>query len=200
MYLIIKSLIDFTVSLIIIILLFPVLLLIGVIIYIKIGSPIIFKQERPGLNGTPFTFYKFRTMKDDFDEEGNLLPDLKRLTNLGSLLRKTSLDELPSFFNVLKGEMSIVGPRPLLMEYLTRYSKEQFRRHKIKPGITGWAQINGRNEISWQKKFELDLWYIDNISLFIDIKIVILTLFTVLRKKGINQSESVTMEKFKGNK
>ena len=199
MYLKIKPLIDFAVSLISIIILFPLLLFIGTIIYIMLGKPIIFKQERPGLYGKPFTFYKFRTMKEEFDKDGKPLPDLKRLTKLGQLLRKTSLDELPSLFNVLKREMSIVGPRPLLMEYLPKYSKEQFRRHDLKPGITGWAQINGRNEISWQKKFELDLWYIDNISLLIDIKIFILTLLTVIRRKGINQSESITMEKFNGN-
>ena len=198
MYLKIKPLIDFAVSLISIILLFPLLLLIGTIVYIMIGTPIIFKQERPGLYGKPFTFYKFRTMEEAFDKDGKPLPDLKRLTKFGQLLRKTSLDELPSLFNVLKLEMSLVGPRPLLMDYLPIYSKEQFRRHDLKPGITGWAQINGRNEISWQKKFELDLWYIDNISLFIDLKIFILTLFTVIRRRGINQSESITMERFNG--
>ena len=166
---------------------------------IFIGHPIIFKQSRPGLNGKPFTFYKFRTMTNQVDKDGNLLSDEERLTNLGTFLRKTSLDELPSLWNVLKGDMSLVGPRPLLAEYIPRYSKFQARRHEMRPGITGWAQINGRNTISWDEKFGYDIWYINNKSFFLDIKILLITLIKVFRLEGINQSESSTMEKFKGN-
>ena len=163
------------------------------------GFPIIFIQQRPGINGIPFNFFKFRTMTNETDEKGKLLPDRDRLTPIGRFLRNTSLDEVPSLFNVLKGDMSFVGPRPLLMEYLPLYSNEQMRRHDVKPGITGWAQINGRNSISWEEKFKLDVWYVDNQSLFLDIKIIFITIAKVLKQEGINQGRTITMEKFKGN-
>lgn len=165
----------------------------------KLGSPILFKQQRPGLHGKPFYLYKFRTMTDERDENGELLPDHLRLTPFGQFLRKYSLDELPQLFNVLKGDISLVGPRPLLMEYLELYTPEQARRHEVKPGITGWAQVNGRNAISWEEKFKLDVWYVDNRTFWLDIKILFLTVIKVLKKEGINQSEYVTMEKFVGN-
>lgn len=166
---------------------------------IKLGSPIIFKQKRPGLHGKPFYLYKFRTMTDERDEHGQLLPDQIRLTTTGKWIRKLSLDELPQLFNVLKGELSLVGPRPLLMEYLPLYSKEQIRRHEVKPGITGWAQINGRNAISWEDKFALDLWYVENSSFLLDLQIICLTFIKVFKKEGINQQDHVTVEKFTGN-
>jgi len=164
------------------------------------GYPVIFKQKRPGLNGKTFNFYKFRTMTNEKDENGNLLADKDRLTSFGKFLRKTSLDELPSLWNVLKGDMSLVGPRPLLMEYLPLYSDKQMRRHEVKPGITGWAQINGRNAISWEEKFKLDIWYVDNQSFWFDIKIIFLTIWKVLKREGISHSGFATMEKFKGSK
>lgn len=159
----------------------------------------LFAQQRPGLHGTIFTFYKFRTMREAVDSEGNPLPDAERITRIGAFLRKTSLDELPSFWNVLKGEMSLVGPRPLLVQYLPLYSPEQARRHEVRPGITGWAQINGRNAISWEQKFAYDVWYIDHLSLWLDLKIILLTVWKVVRREGINQQGQVTTENFKGN-
>ena len=168
-------------------------------VVIRIGRPIFFKQKRPGLKGEPFTFYKFRTMTNCEDGNGNLLPDKDRLTSFGKLLRKTSLDELPSLWNVLKGDMSLVGPRPLLMEYLPLYSIEQMRRHEVKPGITGWAQINGRNSISWEEKFKLDVWYVENQSIWLDFKIILLTIWKVLKREGISHGSEATMPKFKGN-
>jgi len=176
----------------------PILMIITLTILISMGLPIFFKQKRPGINGKPFCFYKFRTMTNRKDSTGNLLPDKDRITRLGEILRKTSLDELPSLWNVLKGDMSLVGPRPLLMKYLPLYTKEQLRRHEVKPGITGWAQINGRNAISWGKKFELDVWYIENQSFWLDIKILFLTIWKVLKREGINQSGYITREKFNG--
>ena len=170
-----------------IILFVPILLLLFPLLSILLGFPVLFKQSRPGKNGIPFTIYKFRTMTDEKDEFGNLLPDVKRLTRFGSFLRRTSLDELPELFNVLKGEMSLVGPRPLLIDYLPLYSPEQARRHEIKPGITGWAQINGRNSLSWQEKFEMDVWYVDHVSFWLDIKILFLTIWKVLKREGISQ-------------
>ena len=178
--------------------LFPLMILICIGIIFTIGFPIFFKQKRPGINGIPFYFYKFRTMTNEKDNNGKLLPDEKRLTKFGNIFRKTSLDELPSLWNVLKGDMSLVGPRPLLMEYLPLYSKEQMRRHEVKPGITGWAQINGRNTISWDEKFKFDIWYVENQSLRLDIKIIILTIWKVLKREGINQKGNTTMEKFRG--
>jgi lipopolysaccharide/colanic/teichoic acid biosynthesis glycosyltransferase len=164
------------------------------------GRPIFFKQIRPGLRGNPFLIYKFRTMLDLRDENGNLLPDEKRLTKIGKFLRNTSLDELPELWNVLKGDMSLVGPRPLLMEYLGRYTPEQARRHNVKPGITGWAQINGRNAISWDEKFKLDVWYVDNWNIFLDLKIIFITLIKVIKREGISAEGHATMPEFKGNK
>ena len=163
------------------------------------GSPVLFRQIRPGLNGDPFAVYKFRTMSEQIDALGNVLPDGVRLTNLGRFLRKTSLDEIPQLFNVLNGDMSLVGPRPLLMEYLPLYSPEQAKRHLVRPGITGWAQVHGRNTISWQDKFSLDIWYVGNASFMLDIKILCMTALKVLRRDGINASDADTMKKFTGN-
>ncbi len=185
-------------SAIILFLIIPFFILISILIYIFLGRPILFKQIRPGYKGKPFIFYKFRTMKNEVDENGNLLPDSKRKTKFGSFLRYTSIDELPSLFNVLIGDMSIVGPRPLLIEYMNIYDTHQLRRHEVKPGITGWAQINGRNKISWEEKFDLDIWYVDNHSFKLDIKIILITIWKVLRLEGINFSPDETMIKFKG--
>ncbi len=160
------------------------------------GGPVLFRQVRPGLHGKPFVLYKFRTMTDARDENGELLPDADRLTNLGLFLRNTSLDELPELYNVIKGHMSIVGPRPLLMKYLDRYTPEQARRHDVCPGITGWAQINGRNTISWEEKFKLDVWYVDNKSLYFDLKIIALTIWKIIKREGISQSGHATAEEF----
>ena len=171
-------------------------MLIGILVRMKIGSPVLFKQVRPGLHGRPFTIYKFRTMTDERDKDGNLLPDGERLTRLGKFLRKASIDELPELFNVIKGEMSTVGPRPLLMQYLDRYTPEQARRHEVKPGITGWAQVNGRNAISWEDKFKLDVWYVDNQSLWLDIKIILMTLVKVFKREGISANGEATMQEF----
>lgn len=190
---------DIIASFIGLLILSPVLLLLAIMVRIKHGSPILFKQTRPGKDEKPFTFYKFRTMSNKSDEEGNLLPDQDRLTKFGSFLRKTSLDELPSLFNVLKGNMSFVGPRPLLMHYLPLYNDFQKRRHEVKPGITGWAQVNGRNAISWQKKFELDVWYVDNQSFWLDLKILFLTIYKVFKREGISAEGEATVEYFKGN-
>ncbi|MCI3195750.1 sugar transferase [Bacillus sp. HU-1818] len=169
------------------------------IIRLKIGSPVFFTQVRPGLNEKPFTLYKFRTMTDERDKEGNLLPDEVRLTKTGKLIRKLSIDELPQLWNVIKGDLSLVGPRPLLMEYLPLYTNKQQRRHEVKPGITGWAQVNGRNAISWEKKFELDVWYVDHRSFFLDLKILFLTVRKVLISEGIHQSDHATSERFRGS-
>jgi sugar transferase EpsL len=193
-----KRIMDFTFGSFLIIATSPLMLLSILIVRIKLGSPIIFKQERPGLYGKPFYLYKFRTMTDQRDTLGNLLPDSVRLTRVGQLLRKYSLDELPQLINVLKGDISLVGPRPLLMEYLPLYSEEQAIRHHVRPGITGWAQVNGRNAISWEEKFQLDVWYVQNHSLFLDLKILWLTVVKVIRSEGINQPGNVTMEPFKG--
>lgn len=178
----------------------PLMLYLAFRVWREMGSPVLFRQVRPGLHGKPFVMYKFRTMTDERDAEGKLLPDEKRLTPLGRFLREHSLDELPEFINVLKGEMSLVGPRPLLMEYLERYTPEQARRHEVKPGITGWAQVNGRNALSWEEKFKLDVWYVDNWSLLLDIKILLMTLVKVLRREGISAEGHATMPEFKGNK
>lgn len=172
----------------------------AVLIRMTYGSPVIFKQKRPGLHGKPFYIYKFRTMTNERDKSGNLLPNHLRITKLGKFLRKTSLDEIPQLFNVLKGDISLVGPRPLLMDYLELYSSEQARRHDVRPGITGWAQVNGRNAITWEEKFKLDVWYVDNQSFWLDIKIIFLTVLKVIRSEGVNKNEQVTMERFTGNK
>jgi|SRR5690554_452792 len=181
-------------------LLAPVLALVALLICRKLGAPVFFRQTRPGLNGKPFEMIKFRTMLDATDKHGNPLPDDQRMTPFGSFLRATSLDELPELWNVLKGDMSLVGPRPLLMEYLPLYSKEQFRRHEVRPGVTGWAQVNGRNAISWEDKFKLDVWYVDNQSFWLDLKILFLTVKKVLVRDGISGEGEVTMSKFTGTK
>ncbi|WIH20123.1 sugar transferase [Photobacterium damselae] len=195
----IKRLSDVIFSVMILIFLSPVIIITAYFIHKKLGSPVLFRQVRPGLNGKPFEMIKFRTMKDAVDKKGQSLPDSERLTPFGMKLRSTSLDELPELWNVLKGDMSLVGPRPLLMEYLPLYNQEQNRRHNVRPGVTGWAQINGRNAISWQDKFKLDVWYVDHQSLWLDIKIIFLTIKKVLVKEGISADGHVTIEPFKGN-
>jgi len=170
------------------------------LVRVKLGAPILFRQKRPGLHGKPFLMFKFRTMTDARDKRGNLLSDAERLTPFGRFLRSTSLDELPELFNVLKGEMSLIGPRPLLMQYLDRYTPEQMRRHEARPGITGWAQINGRNAITWEEKFALDVWYVDNFSFFLDLKILLLTVFKILKREGVTQVGHVTMSEFSGSR
>jgi len=196
---IIKRGFDILISLLALIILLPVLITTAFLVRIKLGNPIFFIQERIGRGNKCFKMIKFRTMSDDKDKEGKELPDRERLTNTGKILRALSLDEIPELLNVIKGDMSLVGPRPLLVEYLEKYSKEQLRRHDVLPGITGWAQINGRNAISWTEKFKLDLWYIDNWSLYLDFKILFLTLYKVIKKDGINQDDKVTMEYFNGS-
>jgi lipopolysaccharide/colanic/teichoic acid biosynthesis glycosyltransferase len=195
----IKRFIDIFSVVILSLLLSPVLLITALFIYKKLGSHILFSQIRPGRNGKPFRMIKFRTMKDGCDEKGNSLPDEQRLTSFGLKLRATSLDELPGLWNVLKGDMSLVGPRPLLMEYLPLYSLEQARRHEVRPGITGWAQVNGRNAISWEQKFKYDVWYVDNQSFWLDIKILWLTVKKVFVRDGISADGEVTMPKFTGS-
>jgi sugar transferase EpsL len=197
---VVKRIIDVLFSIILLIILSPAILIIILLVGLMLGSPVLFRQTRPGYKGKPFVIYKFRSMTAEKDAEGNLLPDAKRLTRFGQFLRNTSLDELPELFNVIKGEMSLVGPRPLLMEYLPLYTPEQARRHEVKPGITGWAQINGRNTLDWDKRFEMDLWYIDHWSLGLDCKILFLTIFKVLRREGINAEGQVAMAKFIGRK
>ncbi|MCW8933009.1 MAG: sugar transferase [Gammaproteobacteria bacterium] len=195
-----KRLFDFIVSLFALIILSPLFIVLSITVIKKIGRPIFFRQERPGHNGVIFMMFKFRTMLETKDEEGNYLSDEQRLTSFGQWLRSTSLDELPELWNVLKGDMSFVGPRPLLVEYLPLYNKMQKRRHQIKPGITGWAQINGRNAISWDEKFNLDVWYVDNHTFFLDLKIIFTTFMKVIKRSDISYGEHVTMEKFKGNR
>ena len=190
---------DFILSLLAIIMLSPVFIITGVLVRTKLGSPILFKQKRPGLDGKIFTMYKFRTMTDQKDENGELLPDHIRLTKFGKMLRATSLDELPELLNILKGDMSIIGPRPLLVQYLPLYNDYQQRRHEVRPGLSGYAQVNGRNSISWEDKFELDVQYVDNVTFFNDVKIILLTLKKVFVKDGISSASSVTMEVFTGN-
>ena len=193
-----KRCFDLTMTLLLSLTLLPVIFIVAILVRINLGAPIVFRQERPGLWGKPFMLYKFRTMLDSRDAQGNLLPDADRLTRFGRFLRNTSLDELPELFNVWRGEMSLVGPRPLLMEYLERYTAEQMRRHALLPGITGWAQVNGRNAITWVKKFEHDLWYVEHLSLWLDLKILAITVRQALRSEGINQPGQVTVQKFIG--
>lgn len=194
-----KRLFDIIISFTSLILLSPIILVISYRVKQELGSPILFQQPRPGLNKQVFSLIKFRSMKDDLTPQGQVLNDAERLTHFGRKLRSSSLDELPSLWSVLKGDMSLVGPRPLLVEYLPLYSKEQARRHEVKPGITGWAQVNGRNAISWQEKFELDIWYVDNQSLWLDIKILFLTVKKVFTQADINANGEATMRKFTGN-
>jgi len=194
-----KRLLDLALTVPALILLSPVLGLLALLVRLKLGLPVLFRQHRPGLHGQPFTMLKFRTMTDDRDAQGNLLPNEDRLTPFGQFLRSTSLDELPELINVLKGEMSLVGPRPLLMQYLDLYTPEQMRRHEVKPGITGWAQVNGRNDISWEEKFTLDVWYVDHQSLWLDLRIIAMTAWKVLKREDISRQGYVTIApKFMG--
>ena len=195
----VKRSIDFILSLVAIIILSPVLAIVALLVRIKLGGPVIFKQRRPGLNEKIFTMYKFRTMTDERDTDGNLMPDEVRLTKFGKVLRSTSLDELPELFNILKGDMAIVGPRPLLVQYLPLYNEQQKKRHCVRPGITGYAQVNGRNSISWEEKFAFDGYYVNNIRLLFDISIIFKTIWMVLKRDGINSDSSATMEDFKGS-
>lgn len=194
-----KRALDVTIVLLALILMLPVALFVALVVRLKLGSPVLFRQPRPGLDGQPFEMLKFRTMTDARDASGRLLPDAERLTTAGRLLRASSLDELPELINVLKGEMSLVGPRPLLVRYLERYTPEQMRRHEVRPGITGWAQVNGRNSLSWEEKFALDIYYVDHCSLWLDLKILLLTVQKTLARDGISQEGSATMEEFFGS-
>jgi lipopolysaccharide/colanic/teichoic acid biosynthesis glycosyltransferase len=194
-----KRLSDILVSTLVSLLLSPLLGVLALLVRLKLGSPVLFRQQRPGLNGRPFTLVKFRTMTDKRDAQGNLLPDAERLTKFGKFLRASSLDELPELWNVLKGEMSLVGPRPLLMQYLPLYTPEQARRHEVRPGITGWAQVNGRNALTWEEKFALDVWYVDNHTWWLDLKIIFLTFSKIIRREAINQPGQATMKPFEGS-
>lgn len=196
----IKRLFDFCAALVALVLLSPILIWVALKVRSRLGSPVIFRQRRPGLNGEPFDMIKFRTMLEAYDEHGKPLPNEQRMTPFGKWLRATSLDELPELWNVVKGNMSLVGPRPLRMEYLPLYNAQQARRHEVRPGITGWAQINGRNSLSWEQKFDLDVWYVDNQSFLLDLKILFLTVKKVVVKEGINASEEVTMKPFTGTR
>ena len=196
----IKRLLDILLSGLALIVLSPVLLVTAILVRTKLGSPVIFHQDRPGKDGEIFRLYKFRSMTDERDENGNLLPDEVRLTKFGRVLRATSLDELPELWNILRGDMSIVGPRPLLVKYLPIYNEEQRHRHDVRPGLTGWAQANGRNALSWEEKFQLDVWYVEHISFWVDVKTIFLTVKNVLRREGISSGTAATMEEFKGTK
>ncbi len=200
MYSIVKRLFDLVVSISGLLLLLPLLLMIAILIRWKLGVPILFRQERPGLNGRPFTLYKFRTMLDSHSQDGEPLSDKERLTPFGLFIRKTSLDELPELWNILKGDMSLVGPRPLLNEYLHYYSTEQARRHEVRPGLTGWSQVNGRNAVEWEERLARDVWYVDNQTFLLDLKILWRTLLVVMRADGINQDGQATMTKFRGSR
>jgi len=193
-----KRLVDLLVTLPILIVGAPAFLLLALVVRWKLGAPVLFRQARPGVNGRAFTIYKFRTMTDRRDAQGNLLPDGERLTAFGKFLRSTSLDELPELWNVLKGEMSLVGPRPLLMHYLDLYTPDQMRRHEVRPGITGWAQVNGRNALSWDDKFARDVWYVDHLSFWLDIKIIVLTFLRIIKREDINHPGQATMKAFTG--
>ncbi|WP_309396736.1 sugar transferase [Cerasicoccus maritimus] len=193
-----KRIFDFLLALLLLLALLPVLVVLAVMVRLKLGSPVFFRQARPGLRGQVFGLIKFRTMTDARDGQGELLPDAERMTPFGRWLRGTSLDELPELLNILRGEMSFVGPRPLLVRYLERYSPEQARRHEVRPGITGWAQINGRNAISWEEKFRLDVWYVDHQSFWLDIKIMLMTFVKVIRREGISPEGEATMPEFMG--
>jgi len=195
-----KRLFDLSVAIILLVIGIPIFMIVWTFVFINLGKPVIFSQSRPGLHGKPFKIFKFRTMTNAKDEKGQLLSDEKRLNRFGLLLRSTSLDELPNLWPIIKGEMSLVGPRPLLMEYLPLYSEEQFRRHFVRPGLTGWAQVNGRNAISWEEKFALDIWYVDHQSFCLDLKILYLTVKKIIFREGINARGEVTMPKFTGNK
>jgi sugar transferase EpsL len=193
-----KRVFDVAIASVLLLVLSPLLAVLALTVRLLLGAPILFRQTRPGLDGRPFTMYKFRTMTDACDPTGKLLPDAQRLTRTGWLLRSTSLDELPELINVLKGDMSLVGPRPLLMQYLARYTPEQARRHEVRPGITGWAQVNGRNALTWARKFELDVWYVDHASFWLDLKIIALTFWKILKREGVSPAGQATMEEFTG--
>lgn len=199
-YLIVKRIFDFSFALLLLILLSPIMLISAVAIKLESKGSAFFKQQRPGKDGKIFTIYKFRTMRMETEQNGRKLTDMERMTRVGSILRKTSIDELPQLINILRGEMSFIGPRPLLVEYLKYYTPEQMRRHEILPGISGWAQVNGRNGISWEEKFKLDVWYVDNISFWLDVKILLLTIWNVVSGKGINNSGNDTMPLFRGTR
>ncbi len=194
-----KRFLDLVLAIIALLLLAPLLFVIALLVRILLGSPVLFRQTRPGMHGRPFTLIKFRTMSDTRDEHGQLLPDEQRLTRFGRFLRATSLDELPELWNVIRGDMSLVGPRPLLMEYLPLYTERQARRHEVRPGITGWAQVNGRNATSWEERFEHDVWYVEHQSLALDLEILVLTVVQVFHRKGISHPGHVTMPKFTGS-
>ena len=194
-----KRIFDLFLTPVFLILLSPVLILLALAVWFKYGLPILFRQNRPGLRGLPFTLLKFRTMNDKRGPDGELLTDKERLTSFGRFFRAASLDELPTLINVIKGDMSLVGPRPLLMKYLDRYTPEQARRHEVKPGITGWAQVNGRNAVTWEEKFKLDVWYVDNWSFWLDLKIILMTIWKIIKREGVNQAGQATMEEFKGS-
>ena len=194
-----KRLLDLGLTIPALVVLSPILGVIAALVRVWLGSPVLFRQQRPGLREQPFTLQKFRTMTDARDADGNLLPDAQRLPRFGRLLRSTSLDELPELWNVLRGEMSLVGPRPLLIEYLDRYTAEQARRHEVKPGLTGWAQVNGRNAITWEQRFALDVWYVDRLSFWLDLWILLLTVWKTFRREGISQAGRATMEEFRGS-
>ena len=193
-----KRIFDLVISIILLLILSPIIFITALSIFSKIGTQVIFTQERPGLKGKPFNVYKFRSMTDERDQNGELLPDDIRLTSFGKVIRKLSLDELPQLWNVLKGDMSFVGPRPLLMEYMNLYNETQLKRHDVRPGITGWAQVNGRNTITWEKKFEFDVWYVENQSFWLDMKIMLMTVMKVFKSEGISQDGQATMTKFQG--
>ena len=195
----IKRLADVVVALFVLIIFSPIILVVAILIRFNLGSPIFFRQQRPGLHGKPFLMIKFRTMRDAEGRDGRPLPDAQRMTRFGNLLRKVSLDELPELWNVLRGEMSLVGPRPLLMQYMERYSDRQKKRHDVRPGVTGWAQVNGRNAVDWDTRFEMDVWYVENWSLLLDLKILFLTVKTVLKRDGVSAEGHVTMPEFMGS-
>jgi len=194
-----KRAFDVTLAAIAVVILAPLMLLIALLVYLKLGTPVLHRQRRPGLRGKPFELIKFRSMLEAFDEEGKPLPNDQRITSFGQLLRSLSLDELPELWNIFKGDMSFVGPRPLLMDYLPLYNERQSRRHEVRPGLTGWSQINGRNSISWDEKFEFDIWYVENASFGLDIKIILMTFLTVLRREGISHEGDVAMPRFRGS-
>ena len=195
-----KPVLDFTLSIVILLIISPIILIVWLIVYFKLGSPVIFRQPRPGKNEKVFSLYKFRTMNKQCDLNGELLPDIDRITIFGKFLRRTSLDEIPQLFNVIKGDLSLVGPRPLLVEYLPLYNETQRKRHLVKPGITGWAQVNGRNSLIWEDKFRLDIFYVDHLSFILDIKILFMTFSKVFKGSDINTDIGMTMDKFKGSK
>ena len=200
MYPVVKRVLDFALAAISVVALAPLIAIIAILVYLNLGSPVTYKQQRPGLHGRPFELVKFRSMREAFGEDGQPLPNDQRMTPFGRFLRSLSLDELPELWNILRGDMSIVGPRPLLMEYLPLYNERQARRHEVKPGLTGWCQVNGRNSLSWEEKFDLDIWYVENASLSLDIKIIFKTFLTVIRREGISHEGDVAMPRFRGSR